>query len=348
MRARSMQANAGQLKAGGAKPPVNAKLRFEDPDHLAETMTGGRYGVTPFEHAGFAATFRSTILGDGLVCRSAAFESAFLLRALFLADDKPTISFLLPCISGPRAVLNGKEVDFQYLSTSNGGVHHQIRGAAGHEAGTVCIQREMMLDTYEALTGLEAPSFLHGDSIVRADPKMIRRLNLLHSRAGDIGTTAAQHVRHDEVAATSELRETLLATMVGILSAGEARTDHQATRRQTASMARIDRFIDDHPQDVPKLQDLCRGTGMALRTVESIIRSRTGLTALQYLRRRRLAFARRALANANQQMTVTGVAMEYGFTHLGRFSVDYRKAYGEPPSASLSRALDLRARSPAG
>lgn len=310
-------------------------------------MTGGRYGVTPFGHTGFGATFRSTMLGEGLVCRSAAFESAFLLRALFLADDKPTISFLLPCISGPRAVLNGREVDFQYLSTSNGGVHHQIRGAAGHEAGTVCIQREMMLDAFEALAGRKAPGSLHGDSIVRADPALVRRLNQLHHQAGGAGAHAAYHVRHDGMAATSELREKLLATMVDVLCAGEARTDHQATRRQTASMARIDRFIDDHPQDVPRLQDLCRGTGMALRTVESIVRSRTGLSALQYLRRRRLAFVRRALADANDQTTVTGVAMEYGFTHLGRFSADYRQAYGELPSASLHRALGLAAYSPA-
>ncbi|WP_094783336.1 helix-turn-helix domain-containing protein [Paraburkholderia ribeironis] len=41
------------------------------------------------------------------------------------------------------------------------------------------------------------------------------------------------------------------------------------------------------------------------------------------------------LAVANT--SVTDVALRLGFAHVGRFSADYRAAFGEPPAATLRR-----------
>jgi transcriptional regulator GlxA family with amidase domain len=59
---------------------------------------------------------------------------------------------------------------------------------------------------------------------------------------------------------------------------------------------------------------------------------------IRYLRLRRMNLAHRALLAADPaQKTVTEIATGHGFWELGRFSVEYRTLFGEPPSASLRR-----------
>jgi AraC-like DNA-binding protein len=56
----------------------------------------------------------------------------------------------------------------------------------------------------------------------------------------------------------------------------------------------------------------------------------------------RLAGARRALLATDCKLaTVTDIATYFGFMELGRFSVEYRKVFGESPSQTLHRASQI-------
>ena len=56
----------------------------------------------------------------------------------------------------------------------------------------------------------------------------------------------------------------------------------------------------------------------------------------RYLWLRRMNLARRSLSRAGPgKATVTSIATEHGFWELGRFSVEYRKLFGETPSTTL-------------
>jgi AraC-like DNA-binding protein len=65
---------------------------------------------------------------------------------------------------------------------------------------------------------------------------------------------------------------------------------------------------------------------------------------VRYLWLRRMHLARIVLMRADPATaTVTGIATDYGFWELGRFSVDYRTLFGELPSATLRRSpVDAR------
>jgi len=59
---------------------------------------------------------------------------------------------------------------------------------------------------------------------------------------------------------------------------------------------------------------------------------------MKYVKQIRLDSAQRALLAAKAgTTTVTTVAMDHGFFQLGRFSADYRRAFGEMPSETLGR-----------
>jgi AraC-like DNA-binding protein len=78
--------------------------------------------------------------------------------------------------------------------------------------------------------------------------------------------------------------------------------------------------------------------GVRPRTLETHFRTFLRTTPLGWVRRMRLARARRELQRAREDATVTGVALASGFTHLGRFAASYRAIFAETPSATLRRS----------
>ena len=82
--------------------------------------------------------------------------------------------------------------------------------------------------------------------------------------------------------------------------------------------------------------------GVSERTLRKAFNNTYGLPPCRHLRMLRLFQVRRALLSAHDQVvTVTEIATSFGFAELGRFSVEYRKVFGESPSVTLRRALSL-------
>jgi len=83
---------------------------------------------------------------------------------------------------------------------------------------------------------------------------------------------------------------------------------------------------------------LCRVIGVSERTLRKAFLRVRGIPPCRHLRMLRLSGARRALLSADVSLAkVTEIAMSFGFAELGRFSVEYKKAFGESPSQTLYR-----------
>jgi transcriptional regulator GlxA family with amidase domain len=83
---------------------------------------------------------------------------------------------------------------------------------------------------------------------------------------------------------------------------------------------------------------LCRVLAVSERTLRKAFLKTHGVAPCRHLRMLRLSRARHALLSADGQIvTVTEIATGFGFVELGRFSVEYRKVFGESPSRTLQR-----------
>jgi AraC-like DNA-binding protein len=92
-----------------------------------------------------------------------------------------------------------------------------------------------------------------------------------------------------------------------------------------------------------QISALCRALAVHQHTLRKAFNKIHGLPPCRHLRMLRMTQARQALLSADcEPATVTEVATCFGFMELGRFSVDYRQAFGESPSQTLYRACQTR------
>ncbi|MEK6234614.1 MAG: helix-turn-helix domain-containing protein, partial [Planctomycetales bacterium] len=90
------------------------------------------------------------------------------------------------------------------------------------------------------------------------------------------------------------------------------------------------------------LSDLCSLTDVSERTLRSAFLNVVGLTPNKYLRIIRLNRVRAELQRSSPGLTsVTSAAMRWGFYHLGRFSQDYKRLFGESPSETVSEVAKI-------
>ncbi len=86
------------------------------------------------------------------------------------------------------------------------------------------------------------------------------------------------------------------------------------------------------------MTELSAVCGLSVRTLHNVFREAHGVSAMEYVRLRRLNAVRRMLARSDpDETTVSESALSWGFWHPGAFSVLYRKTFGEKPSETLRR-----------
>lgn len=86
-----------------------------------------------------------------------------------------------------------------------------------------------------------------------------------------------------------------------------------------------------------RLSDLAAVAGTSGRTLQRQFLSFVGKTPRAALREIGLESARRELLQAAPGVRIMDVALRCGFPHFGRFSIAYRRRYGETPSQTLAR-----------
>lgn len=103
------------------------------------------------------------------------------------------------------------------------------------------------------------------------------------------------------------------------------------------SMERIIRYIEEHVKEDIELETLSQISNMSIRSIYNAFSRVFSTTPKSYVKLVKLRRLRSDLLQGHCR-NITEAALDYGFSHLGRFSSDYRKRFGELPSETMRLA----------
>ena len=100
---------------------------------------------------------------------------------------------------------------------------------------------------------------------------------------------------------------------------------------------RAEEYMRAHLNKAISIIDLLQICDCSRSVLFSAFRNARGYTPMEFLTEQRLQGAREKLLKQHSENSVSSIALDYGFLHLGRFSQAYKKRFGEFPSKTLGR-----------
>ena len=91
-------------------------------------------------------------------------------------------------------------------------------------------------------------------------------------------------------------------------------------------------YIHDNISTVTSLDQVSRETQIPVRTIRRLINKKFQISPKQYINKLRLNEVRKGLKNNNNDSSILQVASDFNYWHMGQFSKDYKRLFGELPS----------------
>jgi AraC family ethanolamine operon transcriptional activator len=170
---------------------------------------------------------------------------------------------------------------------------------------------------------------------LECDPRFNRRL--IHSA----GLIIDRYLAHGELLKNKREREMveaeLIETFAEITVAEDARSGRNTKPKRSQALRRAIEYANSVNGPIP-IPALAEAAGVSQRTLEYAFRETFGVTPAKYLRWSRMNRLHRAVLEGEPGSTnITTMAAKFGFSELGRLAVEYRRLFGESPSATAAR-----------
>lgn len=314
------------------------QIETQSAEELAHTVPGGRFWLSPRTRERFLGGHKYLSL-DGLVLNHVGLGQA----CVAVGGEREPNSTVCSVI-GPHAAMNGREIGECELTLGHPGVPLTLATEGAATLHSFTLEPELCAEHPE----LDLPFGFLGDRRpgrwIVASSASLHRFTLLLDSA--FARLHAQPGLGEALAVRVALRNAVLKTICGLADEGTFVPDASTARRHTQVMSRFERALEELEPECLDILALCRKTRTSRRSLEAIVRSRTGRSPWDYLRWRRLVRARERLSAPDATTRVTGVAFDLGIWHLGRFAHEYAAAFGEAPAETLrkSRGVALSAR----
>ena len=100
----------------------------------------------------------------------------------------------------------------------------------------------------------------------------------------------------------------------------------------------VKKFMIDHAHEMLSIEMILRVAGVSKSKLYDQFQYHYGMSPLVFLKKHRLQKVYKILSSSQQQdISISKVAYDWGFSHLSRFSQEYREEFGENPSETKAK-----------
>ena len=100
----------------------------------------------------------------------------------------------------------------------------------------------------------------------------------------------------------------------------------------------VKKFMIDHAHEMLSIEMILRVAGVSKSKLYDQFQYHYGMSPLVFLKKHRLQKVYKILSSGQQQdISISKVAYDWGFSHLSRFSQEYREEFGENPSETKAK-----------
>lgn len=247
-----------------------------------------------------------------------------------------SIWFGIPDPAGPTAAIDCHGVPANGIAVRQGGTGFELRTPDDFDIYGVVVDREEFVRYAEEVEQISPDLLLGNSDVLLVDLTAKKRL----CQRIDVLLTEANSSENDVQAMQDRILGTLVSSLVTQSSVGIIERHARTRKQRWQTVCQIREYILKEASFDVSVPDLCRRFHMSRRTLQYCFEEVTGLSPTAFLRDIRLNGARRDLRRQHRsERTVAQVAMDWGFSHFGEFSRDYRLLFDELPSKALKAAV---------
>ncbi|CUH47352.1 helix-turn-helix domain-containing protein [Ruegeria atlantica] len=303
------------------------QFTFSDPSEVIATDPGWEYEIIQLSPGSLGYALRRFEVA-GIVLEWVFCKAAVAVHETKLVDD---LAIVVPLEFSAPSKLGGQKVGFGNIGLQVNGVDFCHRTEPGVFTLFITVQRALA----DTMGWINEPK---NTFLVEVSKRQLRvSLGRIETAVRLLELSREVGVPDQEIPALQGLIESIGDLLAPVEAADNRNALHGQARRNMALVTAVRRrLLTGEWVDASQIDQLARSLGVSQRTLFRAISVSIDMAPRAYQKRLKLHLVQKALQTATPDTaSVTKIAMEHGFWHLGRFSQEFREAFGKNPRDAL-------------
>ena len=302
---------------------------FDDVDELAEV---GRTWDLDFRQLS-----RGAFAGDVYQAGTPSFQLARTRLRGVVHQHGTTppglLTFAVPAVGDIDLVWRGHTIGRDSVMVHRPSSELESVSGADFDIFLVSVSMDSLEQAFERLGTTGSRRHVAGLEITQVEPLVLDRLRRWVNLA--LTSVFDEPRLLDRTPIVGQMKSTAADRLAHCLWPGLENDRSPARIQRRRGVENAIRLARQQARSITSVVQLSRLSGVSERTLRRGFRERFRTSPKAYLQAQRLIGVRRRLRATRESISISDIANEWGFWHMGQFAADYRRHFGELPSETV-------------